>query len=165
MAVTRRTISKGMVAVAALAALSSGVMASTPPASSAVDSFAEWTADNLAGAIYARIYPSDGSGPEMWEGRILHMVRSVVRAMAWKRDQGRIVLDAETIGGQITLEHLIAIESDQDLPPDLRAGVRGVLSWVPGYSLAGRRGGSDEYVGFMRTHILRAMRDFQAGIA
>jgi intracellular multiplication protein IcmO len=87
---------------------------------------------------------SDG---DMWKGRAIAFVEALMRLLVYMRDQGAILLDANTIRNYFALERLEAIVVDKVFPRDDQEGVniesipklvtdplRNYLGTLPGYN-------------------------------
>ena len=87
---------------------------------------------------------SDG---DMWKGRAIAFVEALMRVLVYMRDQGAILLDANTIRNYFPLERLESIVVDKIFPRDEQEGVniesipkvvtdplRNYLGTLPGYN-------------------------------
>jgi len=87
---------------------------------------------------------SDG---DMWKGRAIAFVEALMRVLVYMRDQGSILLDANTIRNYFALERLESIVIDKIFPRDEMEGVniemipkvvtdplRNYLGTLPGYN-------------------------------
>ncbi len=63
---------------------------------------------------------SDG---DMWKGRAIAFVEALMRVLVYMRDQGAILLDADTIRNYFTLDRLETIVIDKIFPRDDQEGV------------------------------------------
>jgi len=87
---------------------------------------------------------SDG---DMWKGRAIAFVEALMRVLVYMRDEGAILLDANTIRNYFSLERLESIVVDKIFPRDEQEGVniesipkvvtdpiRNYLGTLPGYN-------------------------------
>ncbi len=87
---------------------------------------------------------SDG---DMWKGRAIAFVEALMRMLVYMRDEGAILLDADTIRNYFALERLESIVVDKIFPRDEQEGIniesipkvvtdplRNYLSTLPGYN-------------------------------
>ncbi len=90
---------------------------------------------------------SQSSDGDMWKGRAIAFVEALMRVLVYMRDEGAILLDANTIRNYFTLDRLESIVIDKIFPRDEQEGVniesipkvvtdplRNYLGTLPGYN-------------------------------
>jgi intracellular multiplication protein IcmO len=90
---------------------------------------------------------SQSSDGDMWKGRAIAFVEALMRVLVYMRDQGSILLDANTIRNYFSLDRLESIVIDKIFPRDDMEGVnietlpkvvtdplRNYLGTLPGYN-------------------------------
>lgn len=90
---------------------------------------------------------SQSSDGDMWKGRAIAFVEALMRVLVYMRDEGAILLDANTIRNYFSLERLESIVIDKIFPRDEQEGVniesipkvvtdplRNYLGTLPGYN-------------------------------
>jgi intracellular multiplication protein IcmO len=90
---------------------------------------------------------SQSSDGDMWKGRAIAFVEALMRLLVYMRDQGAILLDADTIRNYFDLQRLESIVIDKIFPRDEQEGIniesipkvvtdplRNYLNTLPGYN-------------------------------
>jgi len=90
---------------------------------------------------------SQSSDGDMWKGRAIAFVEALMRLLVYMRDEGAILLDADTIRNYFDLQRLESIVIDKIFPRDEQEGIniesipkvvtdplRNYLSTLPGYN-------------------------------
>ncbi len=66
---------------------------------------------------------SGGSGGDMWKGRAIAFVEALMKVLTYMRDQGAILIDANTIRNYFSLERLEAMVMDKEFLRDGQSSV------------------------------------------
>lgn len=74
-----------------------------------------------------------GGGGDMWKGRAISLISAIMMALVFMRDKGEILLDVDIIREYLILDTIIKMNKRKDLPPHIRASLRGYLVSLPGY--------------------------------
>ncbi len=75
----------------------------------------------------------EGGNSDMWKGRAINFVESLMKILCYMRDQGHILLDANTIREYFSLERLETIVVDRKFPifnPDSKVDISDVPSLI-----------------------------------
>lgn len=74
------------------------------------------------------------SGGDMWRGRAISLLISVLKALIYMRDNKELVLDAETIREYLILDNIIKLyKTRRDFPDSIRRDLRAYLTSLPGF--------------------------------
>lgn len=74
-----------------------------------------------------------GGGGDMWKGRAISLISSIMMALVFLRDNKEILLDVDTIREYLILETIIKLNKRKDMPPHIRDAIRGYLVSLPGF--------------------------------
>lgn len=90
-------------------------------------------AEALRSLIVGLMRESGGDG-DMWKGRASTMLKGLLKALVYKRDRGEINLDIEVIRDNMTLDRMVAMSADENLPERAKSQIQKYLLELPGYS-------------------------------
>lgn len=76
----------------------------------------------------------DKGNHDMWKGRAISLISSVMTALIYMRDLNEIILDVEYIREYLILDNLIKLyKNRRDFPDKIRASLRNYLLSLPGF--------------------------------
>lgn len=74
-----------------------------------------------------------GDDNAMWKGRAIALMSALMPALTWKRDNQGLLLDVGVIRDHLTLEMIIKMSRDNQLPDKIIRGLESFLETLPGY--------------------------------
>lgn len=74
-----------------------------------------------------------GGGDDMWKGRAISLISSVMRALVWLRDYDGLLLDVDQLRNYLILENIQELEKRTDLPSATVGALKAYLLSIPGY--------------------------------
>lgn len=77
----------------------------------------------------------DGGGDDMWKGRAIAMLKSLMHALCDKRDRNEIELSIEEIRNHMTLDKIITIAQDETLEEEAAKSIMHYLEELPGFKM------------------------------
>jgi len=88
--------------------------------SNTLNPFSQGSSSMLSQLVVSLMDSSSSASPDgdMWKGRAITFVEALMKVMVYMRDQGKILLDANTIRNYFILERLEAIVLDKMFPRD-----------------------------------------------
>ena len=93
--------------------------------------FASGSSSSLTELIGSLLPGSDGG--DMWRGRAMAFVGALMRVLVALRDDGKLLLDAETIRDFFNLEKLEQLIKRDDIDPVYLKGLKSYILDLPGY--------------------------------
>ena len=106
------------------------------PAALSEGVFATGTSDDIVNHIREILPDAAPSGDDFWVRKSNRMLKGVLEAMVWLRDEGMIDIDAMEIREFLALQRVIDL-ADKDKFPDMPEGIRidiqGYLETLPGF--------------------------------
>lgn len=76
---------------------------------------------------------SNNGGDDMWKGRAISLVSSVMRALVWKRDYEYFLLDVEKLRDSLVLKEIYKLSQSPTLPQKIKNSLNAYLLSLPGY--------------------------------
>ncbi len=74
-----------------------------------------------------------GGDNAMWKGRAISLISALMPALTWKRDHQGMLMDVGVIRDHISLEMMIKMSRDVNLPDKIIRGLQSYLETLPGY--------------------------------
>jgi intracellular multiplication protein IcmO len=103
----------------------------TEKISNTMNPFATGNSDSLTELIVSLLPDSGGDG--MWKGRASVFMGALLKALVYKRNEGEILLDINTIRKYFTLSKITELSSDLKVPEKYRDGLIEYVINLPGY--------------------------------
>lgn len=110
-----------------------GKITGTRRISNTCNPFTTGNANQLASIVVGLM--RDGGGDDMWKGRAVAMLKSLMHALCDKRDRNEIELSIEEIRSHMTLDKIIAIAQDEGLEPEATKSIMHYLEELPGFRM------------------------------
>lgn len=95
--------------------------------------FTTGNANQLASIVVGLM--RDGGGDDMWKGRAVAMLKSLMHALCDKRDRNEIELSIEEIRNHMTLDKIITVAQDDGLEQEARKSIMHYLEELPGFRM------------------------------
>ncbi|MGH0003731.1 type IV secretory system conjugative DNA transfer family protein [Pseudovibrio ascidiaceicola] len=102
--------------------------------SNTLNPFAFGASDNMASLVISLM--PEQKGDDMWKGRAIKLLKTVISVLAWMRDEKHVEIDIQAIRDNLGLREAIDFsDPDQypDMPENLRYEFGNYLKSVPGY--------------------------------
>lgn len=74
-----------------------------------------------------------GGDNAMWKGRAISLMSSLMPALTYKREHFGVLLDVGYVRDQLTLQAVVRLSRDVDLPDRITRGIKSYLETLPGY--------------------------------
>tara|TARA_B100000700_G_scaffold267699_1_gene307853 strand:+ start:133676 stop:136198 length:2523 start_codon:yes stop_codon:yes gene_type:complete len=88
---------------------------------------------NVLSELFTSLLP-DGSGDGMWKGRASIFISSLLRPLVYLRDQGKLLLDVDTIRRYFELKKVIELSQNEEIPQQYRDGIQQYVINLPGFT-------------------------------
>lgn len=92
------------------------------------------TSGGLTELIVGLMGGGSGNDADMWKGRAISLVSSVMRALVWKRDYEYFLLDVEKLRDYLNLKKIHELTKTETLPEKIRNSLNAYLQSLPGYN-------------------------------
>ncbi len=104
---------------------------STEKISNTMNPLATGNAESLTELIVSLL--PGGSGDGMWKGRASVFIGSLLKALVYLRDQGKLLLDVDVVRKYFTLQKVIDLSQREDIPMKYKDGLVQYVVNLPGY--------------------------------
>lgn len=104
---------------------------STVKISNTMNPLATGNAESLTELIVSLL--PGGSGDGMWKGRASVFIGSLLKALVYLRDQGKLLLDVDVVRKYFTLQKVIDLSQREDIPTKYKDGLVQYVINLPGY--------------------------------
>lgn len=94
--------------------------------------FSSGSASYLANMLES-LMPEAGGDNAMWKERAVALLRTIMPALTWLRDNMDEPMSISTIRSAIDFKNVIKLSRNDALPPKMRESVQGYLDTLPGY--------------------------------
>lgn len=85
-------------------------------------------------AMLETLMPEAEGDNAMWKERAVALIKSLMPALTWKRDNQDMPLSISTIRNALNLDQIIKLSRDESLPQKITESLTGYLNTLPGYS-------------------------------
>ena len=113
--------------------------------SNTMNPFAGGSADALAQMVVSMM-DECGSEGAMWKGRATSMLKGVMRALVWMRDEETLTLDVGVVRDHLNLRKIIDLANPDKfptIPRSVRDSIASYLESLPGYQIGGYAEGEE----------------------
>ncbi|MDH5723225.1 MAG: TraM recognition domain-containing protein, partial [Alphaproteobacteria bacterium] len=100
--------------------------------SNTMNPFSSGSASYLTNMLVS-LMPESGGDNAMWKERAVSLVGAMMPILTWKRDNQEIPMSVRTIRDNLSLNNVIKLARDEDVPEVTREGLRGYLDTLPGF--------------------------------
>ncbi|MCT4575494.1 MAG: TraM recognition domain-containing protein [Alphaproteobacteria bacterium] len=100
--------------------------------SNSMNPFANGSASYLTNLLVGLMDEAGGDNA-MWKGRAISLMTAIMPALTWQRDHEGLLLDVDSIRKTLTLDKVVALYRNKNLPKKIAKGVFGYLDTLPGY--------------------------------
>lgn len=109
----------------------------------------------------------DGGGDDMWKGRAIAMLKSLMHALVDKRDRNEIELNIEEIRNHMSLDKIMAIAQDDKLEEEASKNIMHYLEELPGFRVDDMHAGKlnaecYKQHGFLQMQLTEVMGDLSS---
>lgn len=94
--------------------------------------FSSGSAAYLANMLES-LMPEAGGDNAMWKERAVALLRTIMPALTWLRDNMDEPMSISTIRSAIDFRNVIKLARNESLPPKMRESIQGYLDTLPGY--------------------------------
>lgn len=100
--------------------------------SNTLNPFSSGSAAYLANMLES-LMPEAGGDNAMWKERAVALLRTIMPALTWMRDNMDIPMSVTTIRHSMDFKNVIRLSRNEMLPPKIRESIKGYLDALPGY--------------------------------
>ena len=101
-------------------------------ASNSMNPFSAGSAAYLCNMLES-LMPEAGGDNAMWKERAVALLRTIMPALTWQRDNLEIPMSISTIRQSIDFREVIKLSRNDALPDKIRESIKGYLDTLPGY--------------------------------
>jgi len=101
--------------------------------SNTMNPFSSGSASYLTNMLVSLMPDAEGDNA-MWKERAVSLISSLMPILTYRRDTLDIPMSVGTIRHNLSLSSIIKLSRDENLPEQLRAGLKGYLDTLPGYN-------------------------------
>ncbi len=100
--------------------------------SNSLNPFSSGSASYLTNLMVSLMDEAGGDNA-MWKGRAISLMSALMPALTYKRAHGELLLDVGVVRDNLTLQAVVRLSRDPDLPDRITRGLKSYLETLPGY--------------------------------